>query len=352
MSRLPTIDDDQDVWGDILNDYLVQSLNPDGTIAPLNQPLNFNDANGNRRAQFTSVSGDLWFIVNAYWDEPTQNFYRIDRTHASFGYNLQAVGLIPGEPNLGFYVAGATMWVAQPMPYDLIRGGGVQTSGIFGFVGGWELGWTCTQERQLTIGGGGIEIDGYGTVPYGRVLNNTTDTTLHKRMVGMCENAYTDFGGYDDPAQESWYWGYAEDYDPAGGGPPYTAVPGTSHWGVAYIPANTAPLSAVWTEYLSISPAGVVTVAADPTTNLGVATKHYVDTRVRGGEVFFTGDGTTKTFFITHGLGAVPSRVILSPENQASLGCWYSKDATNIGVNYATAPANGVTVAVSWSVYP
>jgi hypothetical protein len=352
MARLPIPGGDDDVWDDIMNDFLSQSLAPDGTIAPIKEPLSFTDSGGTVRAQFTSVSGDLWFIVNAYWNPPDQNFYRIDNTHASFGYNLQAVGLIPGEPNLGFYVAGATMWVAQPMSYNLIRAGGSPTGGIFGYVGAWELGWTLTQERQLTIGGGGIEIDGYGTLPYGRVLNNTTDTTLTKRLVGMCNNAYTDFGGYDDPTQESWYWGYVETYDPnTPNAPPYNPVPGTSHWAIAYQPANTNVTTYTWDEYLSISPAGAVTVWQDPATAKEVATKNYVDTRVVGGEAFFTGDGTTKVFFVNHSLGKTPSRCILSPGNQASLNCWYTKDATEIGINFAAAPANGVSLAVSWSAY-
>jgi hypothetical protein len=357
MARLPLVDSDQDQWGTILNDYLSVTLASDGTLAPIQEPLEFTDTTGKVRASFTSVSGDLWFMVNAYWNPSTQNFYRIDNTHAAFGYQLQAVGLIPGEPNLGFYVAGATMWVAQPMPYDLIRGGGNLSSGIFGAVGGWELGWTVTQERQLTVGGGGIEIDGYGTIPYGRVLNNVTDTTMAKRLVGMCQNAYTDFGGYDDSTQESWYWGYVQSYNPTIG-PPYPQVPGTSHWGIAYVPPNTLPGSAVWTEYLSVSATGYATVLHDPTTALGVATKNYVDTHgsgvagARGGEAFFTGDGTTRTFFQAHGLGALPSRVHLTALNQASLNSWYTKDTTLIGINYATAPANGVAIGVGWTAFP
>jgi hypothetical protein len=349
MARLPIPGADDEVWDDVLNDFLSQALNPDGTIK---NTINFSDSNGQLRAQMASVSGDVWFIANAFWDPTQQNFYRIDTTHAAFGFQIQAVGLIPGEPNLGYDVAGATIWVAQPEAYTLIRGGGSPTGGIFGYIGGWELGWTLTQERQMTIGGGGIEIDGYGTFPYGRVLNNDTGTILAKRLVGMCQNAYTSLEGYDDPTQESWYWGYVESFDPLSPGPPYTPVPGTSHWCIAYIPANTGIGKGVFDEYLSVSPAGAVTVAADPTTNLGVATKHYVDSRVRGGEAFFSGDGTTKSFFVAHGLGATPSRCILSPGNQASLNCWYTKDATNVGINYATAPANGVSIAVSWSAYP
>ena len=358
MSRLPSVDGDSGQWGSILNDYLSQSLNPDGTIADITQPLNFVDTGNVQRGQFCSVSGDLWFIVNAYWDPGLQNFYRVDPTHAAFGYQMQAVGLIPGEPDLGYFVAGATMWVAQPESYTIIRGGGDPDGGIFGFVGGWELGWTLTQQRQLTIGGGGMEIDGYGTFPYGRVVNNTTGTLLAKRIIGMMMNAYTDFGGYDDPTQESWYWGYVESYNPAGGGPPYPIVPGTSHWAIVYQPANNNPTSPVWDELLTVQPDGEVLVSINPTAALGVATKQYVDAAAsgvasaRGGEAFFSGTGSQTAFFQPHGLGHMPSRVHLTPMNQASLGCWYTKDATNVGINFATAPGNGVQIGVSWTAFP
>jgi hypothetical protein len=352
MSRLPNINSDTNTWGTVLNDFLMQSLNPDGTLGPIDTPLNFTDVNNNRRAQFCSVSGDLWFLVNSYWDPVQNNFYRIDQTHAAFGFQLQAVGLIPGEPDLGYYVAGSTMWVAQPESYTLIRAGGNPAGGIFGFVGGWELGWTLTQQRQLTIGGGGMEIDGYGTIPYGRVINNTTGTVLAKRLIGMAQNAYTSLEGYDDATLESWYWGYVKSFNPASG-PPYPVVPGTDHWCVAYIPPNTGTGTGTFNEFLSISNAGAVTVRADPTTNLGVATKQYVDTRsARGGEASFTGNGSATTFNIAHGIGAVPSRAGLTPMNQASVGCWYTKDATNVIVHYATAPGNGVAINVAWSAWP
>jgi hypothetical protein len=358
MSRVPNVNSDVNQWGTILNDFLGVALNSDGTIGNLNQPLNFTDTGGVVRAQVYSVSGDMWFMANAYWDPTSGNFFRVDQTHYAFGLQLQGQGYIPGEPDLGYYVPGATIWVAQPTSYTLIRGAGQSNGLVFGAVGGWELGITCTAERQLTVGGGGIEIDGYGTIPYGRVVNNTTGTALARRMVGMMQNAYTDFGGYDDPTQESWYWGYMESYNPAGGGPPYPVVSGSSHWCVGYIPANTSPTSGVFNEYLSVSRTGAVTVSQDPTTALGVATKEYVDSAVsgtagaRGGEAFFTGNGTQTAFLVAHGIGHLPTRAALTPMNQASLGCWYSKDATNIGINYATAPGNGVQVAVSWTAYP
>lgn len=297
MSRQPIVGADDDAWGTILNDYLSVELNTDGTLkqgASLNGklstsggsmtgPLNFVD-NGTppkTRTQFVSVSGDLWMLANAIWD-PTQGtsgeFMRVDNTHAAFGWQLQAVGLIPGEPDLGYYVAGANLWVAQPESYALIRNGGVATNPRFGGVGGWELGFVLTQQRQLTVGGGGIEIDGYGLVPYGRVANNQTGTVLARRLVGMMRNAYTDLSGYDDSTKESWYWGYVEQYNTSTG----ATVSGSTRFTVAYQPPNTSPTSGVFNELLTVRSTGVAEVLADPTTNYGIATKQYVDAIVTG----------------------------------------------------------------------
>ena len=340
--------------GDLTGTY------PNPTIkqaSHLTGAMNWVDPGGVIRSQVDSISGDIWFLTNAYWDPVRTEFYRVDITKAAFGLQMQGQGYIPGEPDLGYYVSGCTFWVAQPESYTLIRGGGNPANLRFGTVGGWELGITLTQQRQLTVGGGGIEIDGYGTLPYGRVVNNTTGTALAKRLVGMMQNAYTDFGGYDDPTQESWYWGYVQSYNPTGG-PPYPQIIGSSHWAVAFQPPNTVPGTNVWNEWLSISKTGAVTVTQDPATNLGVATKQYVDAAAagigsaKGGEAFFTGNGVLTSFTVPHTVGHLPSRATLTPMNQASLGCWYTKDATFLGINYAAAPANGVAIAVSWTAFP
>jgi hypothetical protein len=359
MARLPIPGGDNGVWGNILNGFLEVEHNADGTLKLRTDgtltnlqanTINFNDTVSTALSgSAQSISGDVWILSNAYWDSNAQEFYRIDITKAAYGLQIQGQGYIPGEVDLGYYVSGTTLWVAQPESYSLIRGGGSLTGEVFSQVGGWELGYTISQQRQMTIGGGGIEIDGYGTFPYGRVVNNTTGTALARNIVGMVRNAYTALDDYDDSTQESWFWGYVDQYDPSNGN---AMISGTNHWSIAYIPANTSPTSGVFDEYLTVSATGVVEVSANPTTTLGVATKNYVDTRMLGGEAFFTGDGSTTNFLVTHGLGALPSRANLTPLNQASVGCWYTKDSTYLGINYATAPSNGTTIAVSWTVYP
>lgn len=353
MVRLPTPGSDDGQWGSLLNSYLEVEHNADGTLKFRSDGLsgvNLTDStNSTLRGALVSISGDIWMLTNAKWDDSAQEFYRIDKTKAAYGLQMQGQGYIPGEPDLGYYVSGVTLWVAQPESYTLIRGGGTGAGARFAAAGGWELGHTLTQERQLTVGGGGIEIDGYGTFPYGRVVNNTTGTVLARRLVGMVRNAYTALDGYDDSTKESWYWGFAEQYDPGNGN---ATVANSPRFTVAYIPANTSPVSGVFNEYLTVAGNGKVEVSIDPTTNLGVATKQYVDNRQKGGEAFFVGDGVTSTFFVAHGIGATPSRAQLTALNEASLNCWYTKDSTNLGINFAAAPANGATIAVSWTAYP
>jgi hypothetical protein len=276
----------------------------------LSGAINLTDVNGTTRAQIESVSGDLWLLSNAIWNPndstPTGNFYRIDQTHAAFGLQIQGQGYIPGEPNLGYYVAGATFWVAQPESYTVIRGGGQFGNPIFNVVGGWELGSTVTQQRQMTIGGGGIEIDGYSLSPYGRVLNNQTGTVLHKQLVGMVRNAFTDLSGYDDGTQESWYWGFIQEYNTS----TFLPVPSSSRWSVAYIPANTSPFSGILYEYLKVTPNGsvaTVEVTQNPTTPLGVATKQYVDGDTAWTNVTSFTNGWTAS-------GATPGYILLGRE--------------------------------------
>ncbi|HSD55925.1 MAG TPA: hypothetical protein VLA92_02110 [Candidatus Saccharimonadales bacterium] len=358
MARLPNPGSDNGLWGDLLNAFLSVEHNADGSLkvrtdgtisSPTVTSIQLNDASAaTQRGNIVSISGDVWILSNARWDATAEEFYRIDNTKASFGFQLQGQGYIPGEPDLGYYVAGATIWVAQPQSYALIRGNGSPSGQRFAVAGGWELGSTVTQERQMTIGGG-LEIDGYGTSPYGRVINNITGTVLARRLVGMARNAYTALDGYDDSTKASWYWGYAEQYDPGNGN---ATIAGSPRWTIGYIPPNTSPTSGIFNEYLTVDAAGAVKVSADPTTNLGVATKQYVDARMRGGEAFFVGDGSTTAFFVSHGVGSTPSRAQLTPMNAASVGCWYTKDSTLLGVNFATPPANGATIAVSWTAYP
>ena len=64
----------------------------------------------------------------------------------------------------------------------------------------------------------------------------------------------------------------------------------------------------------------------------------------------FSGDGTTTQFSIAHGLVSEPSKVLVTPMTEDAAGDFYvTKDATNIYVNYLSAPPSGSNnVKLSW----
>ncbi len=68
------------------------------------------------------------------------------------------------------------------------------------------------------------------------------------------------------------------------------------------------------------------------------------------GTATFSGDGSTTQFTIAHGLVAEPNKVTVTPATSDAAGDFYiTKDATNIYVNYNTAPASGTdNVVLLW----
>jgi hypothetical protein len=68
------------------------------------------------------------------------------------------------------------------------------------------------------------------------------------------------------------------------------------------------------------------------------------------GSVLFSGDSTTKAFTIAHDLGNSPRTVILSAMSADAAGPFYwTADATNITVNFKTAPPTGVNnIVLAW----
>ena len=68
------------------------------------------------------------------------------------------------------------------------------------------------------------------------------------------------------------------------------------------------------------------------------------------GKATFSGDGTTTQFTIAHGLVSTPSKVVVTPASADASGSFYvTADATNIYVNYSTAPPAGTAnVILYW----
>jgi len=69
----------------------------------------------------------------------------------------------------------------------------------------------------------------------------------------------------------------------------------------------------------------------------------------REGIATFTGDGSTTSFTIAHGLVATPSKYFVQPLNAASQGFSdVSADSTDITITFSSAPASGTTLKFYW----
>ena len=95
--------------------------------------------------------GDFWILANASYTATTGRFNRISANRAAWGLEMQGRGLFPGEIDSGWVVWRAT----GATPGDL------EISNNYGAVGGWELGFDVTSNRDLVVGGGAIEVDGF-----------------------------------------------------------------------------------------------------------------------------------------------------------------------------------------------
>jgi hypothetical protein len=83
--------------------------------------------------------------------------------------------------------------------------------------------------------------------------------------------------------------------------------------------------------------------------NLVIDALNDLHNRVKGGLASFTGDGSTKTFQITHGVGTTPVSAIVGKgaSDLPDLDYW-TADETYITVTFKTAPANGATIKLFW----
>jgi hypothetical protein len=139
------------------------------------------------------VNGDLWITANAYYDGT--NWQRVDITKASFGLQLQGTNNFPYESNQG-----GTLWVASAHANPI--------DSTYGSTYGWRIGWTIQSTLTMVLGGAGVEIDGDGSVPYGRFFHNTISSVIY---TGILTNEFVDFSGVDDATKPSWLSGIAGD---------------------------------------------------------------------------------------------------------------------------------------------
>jgi hypothetical protein len=155
------------------------SIFPFGYIGE-ESPYNFQTIVGEREGvPFT----EMWVFVNAYYDEKTQRFKRVNVDNFSFGWQWMGGGTYPGEASIGDTInQGMNLWKANGKkaygvgdPSRDLTGediGALQGDGSwreFGIMLGWNNHFMLDAYGGMTIGGAGFEIDGSGTSPFKRV---------------------------------------------------------------------------------------------------------------------------------------------------------------------------------------
>lgn len=145
----------------------------------------------------SGVHQGIWILDNATYDTATGKFNRIDTSHVAFAVNLRSIQNIPFEAA----TRGVMFWRCTAGTNPILD--------TYGTGGGWENAMLFTEFRDMVIGGFGIEIDGAGIVPYGRLnLNQLAGQTFF----GIMRNIFGDYSGTDTPANPSWRAGFIEDY--------------------------------------------------------------------------------------------------------------------------------------------
>ena len=134
-----------------------------------------------------------WYLDNAYYDATTNQFNRVDISKPAFGLNMRARYNLPYEAN----TTGMIFWRAIA--------GANPINDNYASVGGWENMFLLTEYRDLVVGGYGIEVDGAGISPYGRL---TLSPLTGIPFFGLLTNIYNDYSGVDDVSKPSWRVGF------------------------------------------------------------------------------------------------------------------------------------------------
>lgn len=144
------------------------------------------------------IDGDLWIVANAYYDENSNEWSRINTSRFALAIQIQGTNNIPNET-----VQGINFWRAVP---------GDNPIGDFGEYGGWEAVQIWTAYKDTVVGGFGIEVDGNGLSPYGRFVHTESSTEI---LTGILTNAYADLSG-QDMSGECWFVGISKNKNDGG----------------------------------------------------------------------------------------------------------------------------------------
>ena len=182
------------------------------------------------------VAGDFYQAYNATWNGT--NWMRTDITRPAWLLQVNQANNMIFES----YKA-MNMWAAQP---------GANPIGPFTAIGGWLLVQSFSEFKDVTYGGFGIEVDGNGTVPYGRIRHATVGGA---EVTDLLTNAYLDESGRDDTAQPSWSVGRVDD-----------------SFKVRRAPSGA---SLVWADLLAINSAGNLGLGVTPSASWSAGFKAF-----------------------------------------------------------------------------
>lgn len=225
------------------NNNLVSVYDKDDIDSLLLEKLGFDQTNISKFnfAQITkTIDGiqhvEYWILSNAYYDYDNDRFVKTDLYNTSFGIQIQASGVYPGEHALGYNdIMGINIWrcpawknaqeewivYMDTTTYDytdMIANNWIGAEHRaseewreFAVATGWNNNLMTDSFGGVTIGGAGFEIDGNGIFPYTRLTSSVGYVNGTKYyMLGLLDNAYhgsTSNWDCDDNKHYSWFAG-------------------------------------------------------------------------------------------------------------------------------------------------
>jgi hypothetical protein len=142
---------------------------------------------------YAIVDGDYYIAINAEWDEANTEWNRINTANPAWLWQYNQQNNLVGEP-----AKYTTLWRCVP---------GSNPIGNFTSIDGWLLVQSFSEWGDATIGGFGIEIDGHGTVPFGRIRRATVSSAKYADII---TNAYLDESNVDNASYPSYACGIVE----------------------------------------------------------------------------------------------------------------------------------------------
>ena len=163
------------------------------------------DASGTQRTTVFEKDGDCYWAVNAVYDADTGTWSRVDASKYAYLMGIYSKNGIPHEPG---GLGGIAWWRCAP---------GANPIGDYTAVGGWELGYMMTMHRNYVMGGMGLELDGSGSPPYGRLSqsghedpDNFTALLRNAWYEGNTGGAGDGSWGLDDASHPCWFTGFVD----------------------------------------------------------------------------------------------------------------------------------------------